>query len=78
MPGGGGYDEAKQWPEKVPKFDEAKSDEERKLVEEALSNFALVVLEPFDVDYVEMAVMPNQRTRFVREGDEWKEEILVP
>jgi pyridoxamine 5'-phosphate oxidase len=78
MPGSGGYDEAKKWPRTLPKLDEAETDEDKKNLKTALDNFALVLLEPYDVDYVELGVVPNQRTRFTRDGDEWKEEILVP
>jgi hypothetical protein len=31
----------------------------RKLLEEALGNFAIVILEPLDVDYVELGVVPK-------------------
>jgi pyridoxamine 5'-phosphate oxidase len=78
MPGSGGYDEAKKWTEKLPKRGEEGSEKEKKELEEALGNFALMVIEPYEVDYVELGVVPNQRTRFVRNGDEWEEEILVP
>lgn len=78
MPGGGGYDEAKKWPERLPKIGEAKDEKEKRLVEEALRNFALVVLDPLDVDYVELGIVPNQRTRFVKKDDDWEETILVP
>jgi pyridoxamine 5'-phosphate oxidase len=78
MPGSGTYDEAKKWPQKLPSLEEAKDGEERALVEAALKNFALVVIDPEDVDYVELGVVPNQRTRFIRKGDHWDEQILVP
>ncbi|KAL0952002.1 hypothetical protein HGRIS_008653 [Hohenbuehelia grisea] len=55
----------------------------------ALRNFALLLIDPHDVDYVELGVIPNRRTRFWRwdleednsgkDGVEiWKEEELVP
>jgi pyridoxamine 5'-phosphate oxidase len=78
MPGSGGYDEAKNWPEKLPKLGKAENKEDEEHLKTALGNFALVVFDPYDVDYVELAVVPNQRTRFIREADSWKEEILVP
>jgi len=74
----GGYEEAKNWPQKLPSLEEAESDEDRKNLEVALSNFALVVIEPYEVDFVELGVIPNQRTKFTRQGLSWVEEILVP
>ncbi|KAJ7757587.1 pyridoxamine 5'-phosphate oxidase-domain-containing protein [Mycena metata] len=74
----GGQDEAKKWPVQI---EEPKpGDEEgKRLWEISLSNFALVVVEPQDVDYVELAPVPNQRTRFWRaKGGVWDEEALVP
>jgi pyridoxamine 5'-phosphate oxidase len=86
----GGEEEAKEWPERVeePKNpdsqvpDESESEEEkenRKNWHMALRNFALVIVDPADVDYVELAVKPNRRTQFSRSvhGD-WKEQAVVP
>jgi len=74
------YDEGKKWVKELPSEYEAENEEEKKLVDEALSNFALVVLEPLSVDYVEMGITPNQRTIFDREVDDnkWSERIVVP
>jgi len=73
------YEEGKAWPKSLPKHGEEDGDEERKLVEIALSNFALVILEPERVDYVELGVQPNQRTVYIlSEGGEWREQIVVP
>jgi pyridoxamine 5'-phosphate oxidase len=77
-PMAGGYEEAKKWPETLPKLNEAKTDEEKKNQEFALSNFALVLIEPWAVDWVELGVIPNQRTNFTRKGDQWVEQIVVP
>jgi hypothetical protein len=75
----GGYKEAEKWPKSVPATTEAANEEEKKLVEEALGNFALVLIEPNYVDWVQMDVIPNQRTSFTREDDEpWTETIVVP
>ncbi|KAJ7157206.1 pyridoxamine 5'-phosphate oxidase-domain-containing protein [Mycena filopes] len=75
----GGPDEAKKWPVKLeePQSDDDK--EGKRLWEMSLANFALVVIEPQDVDYVELTPVPNQRTRFWR-GPKgvWDEEALVP
>ena len=75
----GGYEEAEKWPKSVPTTTGATNEEEKKLVEEALGNFALVLIEPTFVDWVQLGVVPNQRTFFARGGDEtWTETIVVP
>jgi len=73
----GGQEEAKKWPVKL---EEPKpGDEEgKRLWDMSLSNFALVIIEPQDVDYVELGPIPNRRTRFWRTGGVWNEEDLVP
>ncbi|KAL5519422.1 hypothetical protein ACEPAH_1105 [Sanghuangporus vaninii] len=71
--------DAKEFPETLPKSDEA--GDKKELVATALKNFALVIIDPLEVDYVEVGVMPNRRTRFFRESageGGWKEEALVP
>ncbi|KAI0286872.1 hypothetical protein BGY98DRAFT_908865 [Russula aff. rugulosa BPL654] len=74
----GGYEEMDDWPTKVPKPSDAKTEKEKKLAELALSNYAIIVIEPLHVDWVQMAVKPNRRTFFTREEIDWKEEIVVP
>jgi len=75
----GGYEEGEKWPKSVPTTTGAKNEEEKKLVKEALGNFALVLVEPTFVDWVQMGVVPNQRTFFTRGSDEsWTESIVVP
>ncbi|KAJ7292692.1 pyridoxamine 5'-phosphate oxidase-domain-containing protein [Mycena rebaudengoi] len=74
----GGQEEAKKWP---VEFEEPKEGDEegKRNWETALSNFALIVIEPTDVDYVELGPVPNQRTRFwMTAKGEWTEEELVP
>ncbi|OCB89010.1 hypothetical protein A7U60_g3817 [Sanghuangporus baumii] len=71
--------DAKESPETLPKSDE--TGDKKELVATALKNFALVIIDPLEVDYVEVGVMPNRRTRFFRESageGGWKEEALVP
>ncbi|KAG1763837.1 hypothetical protein EDD22DRAFT_846173 [Suillus occidentalis] len=73
------YSDAEKWPVKVAKPGEEGYD--TKDYEEALGNFALLLIDPIEVDYVELGVIPNRRTKFVRqESDDqrWKEMILVP
>lgn len=71
------YEDAKAWPETVPKYEEAKENEIL-IVKEALKNFALVVIDPFAVDHVELGVVPNQRTVYTRSEDGWAEQVVVP
>ncbi|OAX31210.1 hypothetical protein K503DRAFT_110193 [Rhizopogon vinicolor AM-OR11-026] len=73
------YSDAEKWPVKVPKPEEEGYDADE--YEEALGNFGLLLIDPIEVDFVELGVMPNRRTRFVRQksdGKKWKEVILVP
>ena len=48
----------------------------------ALGNFAMVIFEPTQVDWVQLGEHPNRRTLFTRKdeqgGTHWVEEILVP
>lgn len=74
----GGYEQAKEWPTNIPKLGDATNEEERKNQTQALDNFALVLIEPLSVDWVQLGVVPNQRTKFTRSGEEWVEEIVVP
>lgn len=74
----GGYEEMKKWPTKVKKLSEAETEEEKNLTKEALRNYAIVVLEPSECDWVQLTIQPNRRTRFRRFGEDWKEEIIVP
>ncbi len=49
-----------------------------------MRNFALVLIEPLEADYVELGVVPNRRTRFWLEdvkGEkevEWRDEAIAP
>ena len=74
------FDEAKTWPTSVPNLGEAKTAAEKKVQEMSLSNFALVIIEPVEVDWVTSSVFPNRRIKWTRQGSSgnWKEEILVP
>jgi len=74
----GGYEEAKKWPHTLPQLGEAVSEEDKRNLEVALGNFALIVIDPIEVDFVELGLVPNQRTKFTRDGGKWVEEILVP
>lgn len=74
------YEDARKWPQTVPKLGEAESEEDRRNQAWALRNFALVLVEAEEVDWLQIGEKPNQRTRFTRqEGKtEWLEQIIVP
>ncbi|CAL1694882.1 unnamed protein product [Somion occarium] len=72
------YDDAKAWPVTLPKLAEAETEEDKKNLEIAISNFALLLIEPTVVDWVQLGVKPDRRTKFTKEGQEWTEQILVP
>lgn len=79
----GGEEEMKKWPTKLPKLGEAENEEDRKNLVTALSRFSLLLIEPFEVDYLELGVLPNRRTFFKRDWEdessvEFKETLVVP
>jgi hypothetical protein len=74
----GGYEDMGDWPIEVPKPTEAQTEKEKELAEFALGNYALIVIEPLNVDWLQMAIKPNRRTFFTREGVDWKEVIVAP
>lgn len=48
-------------------------------MERALANVTLILVEPTYVDWLQLRVVPNQRTLFYR-GDDgpWTETVVVP
>ncbi|KAG7100015.1 hypothetical protein E1B28_001802 [Marasmius oreades] len=86
----GGEEEAKKWPVRVEKPGDEKSEDGKEVSEEekaknkknwetALGNFAVMIVDPTEVDYVEVGVFPNRRTKFWRnERGFWEESPLVP
>jgi pyridoxamine 5'-phosphate oxidase len=76
------YDEPSKWPREVPNLEDLKTEEDKKNYEFALSNFALVVFEPLNIDWVQLGEHPNRRTLFTRKGAvedvKWDEEIVAP
>ncbi|KAI0370111.1 hypothetical protein BV20DRAFT_967137 [Pilatotrama ljubarskyi] len=72
----GSYEEQKGWPRQVPL--ESESEEDKTNLETAQSRFALMLIEPYQVDWVELGVHPNRRTVFTREGEKWAEQLVVP
>jgi hypothetical protein len=41
-----------------------------------MANFALVVIDPFQVDFVKLDINPNHRTKFTRDFQGWGLEEL--
>ncbi|KAG8853130.1 hypothetical protein FRB96_008381 [Tulasnella sp. 330] len=74
------YDDVKQWPSTLPKSYEVEKGDEKtqKHMEEALKNFALLVMEPMVVERLEFTPIPNHRTKYERVGENWKETIIAP
>ncbi|KZT73379.1 hypothetical protein DAEQUDRAFT_467347 [Daedalea quercina L-15889] len=72
------YQTAKEWVQEVPKLGLAKDDADRRNQEEGLRNCALLLVEPFEVDWCELALRPHKRTKFRRQGDTWEEWPVVP
>lgn len=76
------YDDVLKWPKAVPYKHELTFEEDKRNYAIALGNFAMVVLEPLRVDWVQMGEHPNKRTLFTRKHEEgevkWIEEILAP
>jgi pyridoxamine 5'-phosphate oxidase len=71
-------EDAKNWPNELPKRAEAREGTEKAQVDEALKNFAMLLLEPREVDVVELEPVPNLRTKYVKVDEGWTEESLVP
>ncbi|TFK42131.1 pyridoxamine 5'-phosphate oxidase-domain-containing protein [Crucibulum laeve] len=72
-------EDAKKWPETVKEPKEGDSEEVKKNWDIALGNFALLVLDPFEVDFVDMSIIPNERAKFYRTTKgEWEEVSVVP
>jgi len=72
-------DDAKKWPPTVEEPKEGDSGETRKNWEYALGNFALVVIDPYEVDFVNMGVVPNTRTKYTRKSEgKWASVAVVP
>ena len=83
----GGQEEAKKWLERVeePKLGlpDEKSDEAKRIWDIALGNFALVIIDPIEVDLLDLSSIPDRRTLFTQNkggsrDHVWMEEELVP
>lgn len=83
-------DDPESWPSKLGNDLECESDEDRKHLKVALSNFALVLIDPAFVDWcvavrraalidrVSLKDEPNKRAFFKREGGDWKRTEVAP
>lgn len=72
----GGEKEARKWPVSIREPTDGEGEENW---ETALGNFALLIVDPTEVDFVELGVAPNRRTRFWKtNAGVWEEEYLVP
>jgi len=75
----GGEEEANKWPVRLEEPGVDSDEGSKGNWETALTNFALLVIDPYECDYIELGVVPNRRTKFSRTEDgDWKEEALVP
>ena len=73
------------WPERLedPGSDVSKQSypEAKRLWDIALNNFALVVIDPYEIDFVDLSLIPNERILFTKQKGSpglWDEEKLVP
>ncbi|KAH8836012.1 pyridoxamine 5'-phosphate oxidase-domain-containing protein [Flagelloscypha sp. PMI_526] len=83
VPGSKLTEDATKWPQTVVDPSEFEGSEEEKQQnqknwDEAFGNFALVVVDPLEVDYLDMDVVPNRRWRQWVQGGMWMEEEIVP
>ncbi|KAG8970202.1 hypothetical protein FRC03_010392 [Tulasnella sp. 419] len=75
----GSYEEADKWVKELPKTGEVGDDDKLKaLIDVAVRNFALLVLEPIEVEWLELGVVPNRRTKYKKVDGGWEEAIVVP
>ncbi|CAE6355864.1 unnamed protein product [Rhizoctonia solani] len=70
--------DADKWPQNLPEKGKEGTEEDKKQVKQALENFSLLLLEPLNVDFVELGVVPNRRTRWNFDGQKWDEVAVVP
>ena len=81
----GGEEEAAKWPDRVDEPDPNSEhyEKQKRDWDLALSNFAVVVIEPYEVDFVDLKALPNRRWLFNKKkldgnGWVWGETELVP
>ena len=69
-------EDAQDWPTELPMRAEAKDGTEKEKVDEALMNFAVLLLEPSEVEVIEYKPVPKLRTKYVKDGDGWTESLF--
>ena len=57
------------WACDIPQRKDIKTEEDRTRWEAGLENFAMVLIEPMRVDWLQLGVLPNRRTIFTRTDD---------
>lgn len=72
------YEDLNKYPVAVPPLARATTEEQKKNWHEAFKHFVLTVIEPTQVEWLQLDERPNRKTVWTRtETDEWKEEIVV-
>jgi hypothetical protein len=84
----GGEEEAKKWPVTLADPDDPNNNIPAEKYEEAknnwdfaLKNFALLLVDPVDIDMVDLASLPNRRILYTKKPSQtnmWQKEELVP
>lgn len=73
-----GVDPPETYPTELPTDLDA-SEDEKKLIDQALHNFALIVIDPHAVDICDLGSQPNTRVQWKRaEGGQWQKQDVVP
>ncbi|KDR85719.1 hypothetical protein GALMADRAFT_51586 [Galerina marginata CBS 339.88] len=83
----GGQEEAKKWPQRVDEPDvtsmpKEEYEEAKRIWDLALGNFVLVIIDPFEVDFVDLSTPPDRRSIFRKTKQNgkwsWEEDEVVP
>ncbi|KAL4070391.1 pyridoxamine 5'-phosphate oxidase-domain-containing protein [Scleroderma citrinum] len=74
------YDEGLAWPQTVPRLGEAKTEDDERNQATAFGNFALLIIEPLQVDYLELGTERQRRTIYTREPGHlgFEQRMVVP
>ena len=73
------YEPLKKYARFVPNLDAAETEEQKKTYHAGLANFALMYIEPTQVEWMELIARKRRLfTRSEDDGHAWKEELLVP
>ncbi|KAL8276942.1 hypothetical protein RQP46_010670 [Phenoliferia psychrophenolica] len=68
------------FPKTLPSdLDESATPKEKEQIREALKNFSLIVMDPFDVDMCDLSTDPHERVQWTKAEDgKWAESAVVP